>query len=271
MEQEIKQKTEQPGQQSEQKTEQRDAAAVKIRYHMLDSLRGFVILVMIAYHGAWNMVNLYGMKVDFLKSAGGYILQQAGCWCFILLSGFCWSMGRRPLKRGLVVFAAGLLVTAVTLVVMPKNRIVFGVLTLLGSCMLLMIPFDKWLRRVPKEPGFFVSFLLFVLTRNVNTGYLGFESWNLVKLPVSWYQGLAAAYLGFMPKNFHSTDYFSLFPWFFLFVAGYFLYGICKKRNWLDKAFFTINIPFLSYVGRNSLIIYLLHQPVLYIIGEIFL
>lgn len=236
------------------------------RYGLLDGIRGITLLSMMAYHGAWDLVYIYGIKWDWYKGAGAYIWQQSICWTFILLSGFCWSMGRRPLKRGLTVFGGGVLVSVATCVFMPENRVMFGVLTLTGSCMLLMIPLSGILRKLPSGAGFFLSFSLFLLTRNVNEGELGFEAVRIARLPGEWYQGMFTAYLGFPPPDFFSTDYFSLIPWLFLFVSGYYLYGILYRRNSLNTALFLIRTGPAGFLGRHSLLIYLLHQPVIYLI-----
>lgn len=241
----------------------------RVRYHLLDGIRGIVLLSMIAYHFSWNMVYMYGAEWSWYRSTGAYIWQQSICWTFILLSGFCWSMGRQHLKRGLMVFGGGLLVTAVTIAVMPQNRVVFGVLTCIGSCMLLLIPLEKLLKKVPAEIGMAVSFALFVLTRNINRGFLGFEGWNLFALPRSLYQNLLTAYVGMPAIDFYSTDYFSLIPWFFLFVTGYFFYGSCKKRGFLQWEFLQKELPFFGFLGKHSLLVYLLHQPVLYLVLEL--
>ena len=241
----------------------------RVRYHLLDGLRGIVLISMIAYHFSWNMVYMYGAKWSWYRSTGAYIWQQSICWTFIILSGFCWSMGKQPLKRGLMVFGGGLLVTAVTIAVMPQNRVVFGVLTCIGSCMLLLIPFDKILRKIPAEAGVVLSFGLFVLTRNVNRGWLGFESWKLATLPGEWYRNLLTAYIGMPPWNFYSTDYFSLVPWFFLFVTGYYLYAVCKKYELLRWSGLQTRVPVVDFLGKRSLLVYLLHQPVIYLLQEI--
>ena len=244
-----------------------EAENKKQRYDLLDTIRGITLLSMICYHGAWDFVYLYQVKWDWYRGTGAYIWQQSICWTFIFLSGFCWSLGKRHLKRGLMVFGGGLLVTLVTILVMPDNRVVFGVLTLTGSCMLLMILLDPFLKKIPAQAGLLASVFLFVITRNINRGYLGFENWNLWKIPESWYQGMGAAYLGFTPGDFYSTDYFSLIPWLFLFVSGYFVYHIFQKYRLLEMPVFKLNLPPFSFGGRNSLVIYLLHQPVLYILG----
>ena len=244
---------------------------MKKRYHLLDGIRGLVLISMILYHATWNLVYIYDMDWKWYMGKGAYLWQQSICWTFILLSGFCWSMGRKPLKRGLQVFISGILVTVVTLLVMPHNRVVFGVLTLIGSCMLFMIPLRKLLDKVKPEIGLIVSLILYILCRNVNRGYLGFETWNILKLPTDWYSNLFTTYLGFTDPSFFSTDYFSLIPWLFLFIAGFFLYGVCDKKHVLQKPILTIKLPFLDFLGRHSLLIYLLHQPILYLGMEVFL
>ena len=82
------------------------------RIAALDALRGLTLLSMIAYHTCWDLVYLFRMDWDWYRGTGAYIWQQSICWTFILLSGFCWSMGRQPLRRGLTVFACGWIVTA---------------------------------------------------------------------------------------------------------------------------------------------------------------
>ena len=236
----------------------------RTRLHLLDGIRGIVLISMVAYHFSWNMVYLYGARWTWYRSHAAYVWQQSICWTFILLSGFCWSMGRNHLKRGLMVFGGGALVTAVTLLVMPSNRVVFGVLTCIGSAMLLLIPLEKILKKIPAEAGAGVSFALFLLFRNINRGYLGFESINIAALPDSWYCNLFTTYLGMPAPDFYSTDYFSLLPWFFLFVTGYFIHRTCQKRNLLQWKTLQKKLPFVDFLGKNSLLVYLLHQPVLY-------
>ena len=237
---------------------------MKQRLHFLDALRGFTLINMIAFHGLWNLVYLFGLKADWYVGTPGYLWQQWICWTFILLSGFCWSFSRNHLKRGLTVFGGGLLVTAATCIAMPESRIVFGVLTCIGSCMLLMIPAEKLAKKLPAPVGLAISFGLFVLLRNVSSGSLGFEGWVLCPLPGSLYRNLLTAYLGFPHPGFFSTDYFPLLPWFFLFTTGYFLHRVLEERKLNEKLFGKGQVLVLNWLGRHSLLVYLLHQPILY-------
>ena len=233
------------------------------RYPGLDTIRGITLMSMILYHTCWDLVFLFDKRIPGYTGTAGYLWQQSICWTFILLSGFCWSLGHRHLKRGLLVFGSGILITAVTLLAMPESRVVFGVLTLIGSCMLLLIPLEKLLLRLPAEAGMAGSMLLFLLTRNVNDGKLGFEKWEMLSLPEALYQNLFTTCLGFPQNGFFSTDYFSLIPWSFLFLAGFFLYRYVKKKNGME-IMFSFKIPLFNEMGKQSLLIYLLHQPVVF-------
>ena len=166
----------------------------------------------------------------------------------------------------MIVFGSGILITFVTLLVMPESRVIFGVLTLIGSCMLLLIPMEKLLLKLRAEIGLAGSFLLFLLFRNVNTGYLGFGNWNILKLPDGFYENLFTTYLGFPQKGFFSADYFSLLPWFFLFLTGFYLYQLVQKNHMMEKLF-SWRVPGFDVIGRHSLLIYLLHQPAVFAIS----
>ena len=95
----------------------------KTRLHLLDALRGFLLINMIGYHCMWNLVYLFGVKAPWYRALPGYLWQQFICWSFILLAGFCWSMSRSHIRRGLLVFGGGAIVSLVTCVFMPENRI----------------------------------------------------------------------------------------------------------------------------------------------------
>lgn len=235
------------------------------RFSVLDNIRGFALLNMIIYHVIWNLVYLFDFDWRWFESDSVYLWQQGICWTFIFLSGFCQSLSRHKLKRGITVFLAGVLISLVKALTIPQDRIMFGVLTLIGSCMLLMIPLDHILKRCKPLIGLIVSMLLFVTTRNINDGFLGFENWNLYKLPSNWYHNLTTTYLGFPMYSFSSSDYFSLFPWIFLFIAGYFLFQLMKQKQVLHYLE-ADGIKALEWIGRHSLIIYLVHQPILYLI-----
>ena len=244
----------------------------KLRLHRIDEYRGFVLINMIIYHAIWDLVYIFGVNWQWYKSDIGFYWQQWICWSFILVSGFCWQMGSHPLKRGLMVYGGGVIISIVTMIAMPSSRVMFGILTLLGSSMILMIPLDLLCKKVQPIAGAVISFALFLFTYPVNRGYLGFGEEKILELPVEWYANGFTTYLGFDEVGFYSTDYFSIIPWFFLFVTGYFLYGVVFKRTpkcGIENCPVVLFLqrtccPTLGWIGRRSLLIYMLHQPVVY-------
>lgn len=221
---------------------------------------------MVAYHGMYDLVDIFGVPAPWYSGLPGYVWQQSICWTFILLSGMCWQLSRHHLRRGLILVGCGAAITLVTWVVMPGQRILYGVLNLLGLSALLLIPLDKVFRKIPAWAGLVGALLLFALTRNVSRGSLGFEGLVLWELPGWLYTTDLLAVAGLPSPAFWSTDYFPLLPWFFLFCAGYFLWGTLSRS---PKALSLLRpgLRPLSFVGRHSLLIYLVHQPALMLVA----
>lgn len=225
---------------------------------LLDALRGFALLHMIAYHAVWDLVNLRGMKLSWFEGTPGFLWQQMICWSFILLSGFCWNLGRCPVRRGIVLFTAGLAVTAATEFVLPEAPIWWGILTFLGAASAVTVLLHPLLRRCPPWMGLGASGGLFFLLRHVENGLVAGRD----VMPRWLYQGHLGAFWGFPAPEFTSTDYFPILPWIFLYESGYFLFFIRRRQarpHALSRA-----VPVLGWMGRRSLWIYLLHQPLLF-------
>lgn len=231
------------------------------RYALLDELRGLDLISMMLFHVCWDLVFLFDMNMRWYAGTPGRLWQQAICWVFILLSGFCVPLGRHMLRRGTVVFGAGAVVTLATLVFMPEGRVIFGVLTFLGTAMLLTGVLEPVLKRTPPLVGLAVSAVLFAVCYPVGSGWVGLGGWKLM-LPQSLYANYFTAFFGFYPDWFYSADYFGLLPWLFLFWAGYYLHKAVGRRR-MEPLRRSV-CPALGWVGRHSLVLYLLHQPVIY-------
>ncbi len=236
---------------------------VKKRYTIPDILRGFALAEMIIYHALWDIVFIFNVNISAFKGTGAYIWQQSICWIFILLSGFCVNFSCRKLKRSLTVIICSAIISIVTILALPDSAVKFGVLCLIGFGMLIMIPLDKYISKIAPIPAAIISLCLFLLTKNVPYGFIGFENLNIAQLPSALYQNYFTAFLGFPPAEFYSSDYFPLIPWIFLYITGYFIYHIFKKYNLLHLLS-TFSIKPLEWLGRHSLIIYMLHQPLIY-------
>lgn len=219
----------------------------------LDALRGFSILAVLVLHFLYDLHLLYGFS---LRNPFFSLLQRYGGIVFILLSGICVTLGHRSIRRGLLVFACGMLITLVTALLVrlgffgKEVLIFFGILHLLGSCMLL------WSLFRPLKPLVLVLLGLLFL-------FLGWWCSTLtVELPWLFPLGLCT-------KGFFSADYFPLFPhlgWFLLgAAAGKTLYK--EPRSLFPGPMQDLFLfRFFRICGIQSLWIYLLHQPVLFLL-----
>ncbi len=234
------------------------------RIYWIDNARAVAMISMVVYHTMWDLVFLYGVNAPWFHSDAAFYWQQSICWTFIFLAGFCTCFTRNHLKQGLIVSFWGLVVTLVTLLVTPESRILFGVLTLIGSCRLFMVSLQPLLRKISPLAGFICSAIGFALTYTIGDRYLGILGLKIAELPRTLYSNLFTTYLGFPHVGFYSSDYFPIFPWVFLFLCGVFgsmLWAKYRPRI-LEKC--NIRVPVLSYLGRYSLVVYVLHQPVIY-------
>ncbi|HIV85740.1 MAG TPA: DUF1624 domain-containing protein [Candidatus Monoglobus merdigallinarum] len=231
------------------------------RYHKIDTIRGLCVISMVLYHTLWTLQYFRLFDAGWFRGLPGYIWQQSICQAFILISGFCFGLDRRPIRRGIILSLLGAAITAVTYIFVPRTAIVFGILTLLGASVLIAVP----LSRVKLNPlcGFILSLALFMLLKGVNSGYLGCFGVRLAELPQWFYRSIVTAFFGFPPRGFASADYFSLLPWFFLYMGGYYLFRLSVSTGYI-ACLKNGRVPVVGAIGRNALKIYIVHQPVIF-------
>lgn len=239
------------------------------RAGLIDSIRGLAIVSMVAYHLCYDIFVVAGLDPQWPREPAVRIWQQSICWTFILVSGYVWRWGRRhALRRGLMLNALGLAITVVTAVAVPSETVWFGILNLLGCATLLMIPLDATLTRRVSSPrgrwltaaALMLTFAAFIALLPAMSGHIGIGSWTM-DLPRWLYASPVTTVLGFPFPGFVSSDYFPLLPWFLLFVCGYLLSRLTEGCEIWTRLTFHGWTP-LSIVGRHSLAIYLVHQPV---------
>jgi uncharacterized membrane protein len=211
----------------------------------MDELRGLDIVVMTLYHAGYDLVFLFGVEVPFYRAFAMPYVQPGIAWVFIALSGMSCRYSRSNSKRGLRTLLLGLGLTAATLLFMPSEAIYFGILHFMGAAMLLFAALRPIVDRIPAPVGIICSLLLFALTLGVpeNT-----QSFSPLLMPLG---------LGGM-----GADYFPLIPNFFLFLAGAFL-GTYVAAGRLPAWFYATRFKPLAALGRRTIFVYLLHQPVL--------
>ncbi|MBE6957639.1 MAG: DUF1624 domain-containing protein [Ruminococcaceae bacterium] len=231
---------------------------MKKRIWELDVLRGICILGVLVVHFIYDLVQLYQLVqweypplFSFIKQWGGVL--------FLLLSGICVTLGSHSVRRGIVVFACGLIISAVTYGMYHfgfADKIIiiyFGVLHCLGTCMLLWPTYKNTPWWGLLFHGLFLVVLGLYLDGLLHSRQLVIDSPWLISL-------------GLPPQGFASSDYFPLLP-----NLGFFLIGsaigktLYKKKESLLPMVRQENVivRFFSFFGRHSLWVYLLHQPLL--------
>lgn len=234
----------------------------KNRVHGMDELRGFLIIFVVLYHLFYDLAVLFPVGVDWMFSDWMNTLRDIFTGTLIVVSGVSCLYSRSNLRRGLKTFGWALVFTLVTLVFMPSQLIIFGILHFFGVAMILYALLEKPLSRIPTWPGLVGSFLLFFFTRNLYYGVVGFGplQWSV---PSLFYNHWFLFPLGFRCYGISSADYYPILPWFFLFLAGGFL-GRLVRAGRFPAWFYRSHCAFLGWIGRHTLIIYLLHQPIVY-------
>ncbi len=165
---------------------------------------------------------------------------------------------RNAVKHGAIVLGCAMILTIVTAIAMPSVQINFGVLHMMGLSMLIVALAKKAIRKIPNVVGCVVSFCLFAVLYGVPRGFIGFFNYFPIELPTALYSTDVLFWLGFPSDTFFSGDYFPLIPWLFLFLTGYYIWGICKDKF----ARKTGGKNIIEVMGRHSLIIYMAHQPI---------
>jgi len=251
---------------------------VKKRLELIDSLRGLAIISMIGFHACWIM-SYFGILIssDPIHSLAFEIWERSICCTFIFVAGFAFSLGSRQFKKGMTILLIGVAITVLSVIFMYDIRDIFGVLWILGISPLIIIPIDRLIKkktadnsRTSDKPvsAIFMILCLFIVvaTWEINHGYLGLRSTGLYyNLPDSLYRGYFMTFLGFQMPGFYSVDYFSFFPWFFLYAAGYFAKRLTSSTRFEEKIL-TQGIPCVKLIGKYSLPIYLIHPVVIYVV-----
>jgi len=220
----------------------------KRRYHAIDALRGFSLLLMVLHHWGYDLVDYHLVPSWLLHNGVVDALHILFASVFVAISGACSTFSRSNLKRGLVILAAALAVTGATYIFDKDYYIKFGILHFLGCAALIY--------ELLRKSGFFrrihgaVWPVLFAASYPLL--YMDFDVKYL-------------SFLGFKNASYASYDYFPILPWIFMYFFGTVLGGIISSDKF-PGWFYRIKSPFLEKVGRASIWIYLLHQPVLMVL-----
>ena len=258
----------------------------KDRAYELDLLRGIAIVMMMCMHFSYDIRYEFGLDAfSYLESEWYWVfVHPLNLVLFVGASGICCSFSRNNFKRGARLLAVALAFTAVTFCVSYFSfklskiysfvpaiycLILFNVLHMLSVSTLfyalLDLIFDK-LKLNDKAKALILGLIgAYITTLLIRLHYYDDTSSNWLLIP-----------LGIQVEGAPSVaDYMYLIPWSGVFLIGAAVGKICYKEK---KSLFPtpsdtlckIKAP-LEFLGRNSLIVYIVHQPIGYVILYLFL
>ncbi|MGL5206044.1 MAG: heparan-alpha-glucosaminide N-acetyltransferase domain-containing protein [Acidaminococcaceae bacterium] len=238
------------------------------RYFLIDTLRGLAMVNVIVYHFIYDLINFYGFVFPWFASTPVYLVQQGTVCLFVFISGMMSHCANKLIRNGLLLLGCGLLNFLVTYLFFPEFLILFGILSLLGWAALITYFLRPLLERVPAFTGAAMSILLFFITHDVADGNISIFGNKLLEIPKAFYSSTFLFPLGFPASDFFSADYFPLLPWIFPYWLGYFCWQMADEE--LRKKYFFRHLPALTFMGKHSLLLYLIHQPIILAVTGLF-
>lgn len=214
------------------------------RVAMIDAGRGVAIVLMIVYHFCFDLAYFGWLVADFNNHLAWLSFRALIVSSFLFLVGVSLVLARHQTVQrfwrrvGIIVACAGL-VTLSSYLMFPQSFITFGVLHHIALASVLA-------RALVNYP---------VLAANL--GVLCLVLGNLLSHPVFNHPGLN--WLGLMTHKPTTEDYVPLLPWFGVVALGIFAGHRFQSLNQFHFAGWAL----LSWLGRRSLLIYMIHQPLL--------
>lgn len=235
------------------------------RVYLIDEIRGFCVIYIVVYHFMYDLVYFFNVNIPNFYSPTLNTISRCFAAAFILIAGISCNYSKNNLKRGIKCFGYAMIITIITYIIMPYNIYAFGVLHLLGISMIVFHFIKPYTQKLTPCVGLIIAFLLMHITYNVKNGFLRLL-WFKLYLPSFMYKTNFLFFIGLPNERFYSSDYFPLLPWIFCFIAGSY-FGVYVKEKKLPTIFYD-NKPhskLLATIGVNSLFIYIVHQPIIYL------
>ena len=225
------------------------------RIILIDIARGLAIIGVVIYHFAFDLKLLNFIQTDVTENIFWVAFARILASSFLFLVGvsLVFAHGNKIrwkpfLKRVLIIGIAALGISVATFFAFPDMFIYFGILHAIALFSILALPFLK-------APLWLIGFAAFLVIFSAYT--FSFEVFN--QKIFSW--------IGFWQIPPYTSDLVPIFPAFGATLLGVFFARFAIKKKLVNRlADFSpkgLWTNFLIKSGKWSLIIYLIHQPIL--------
>ena len=239
---------------------------MKKRYNFIDLIRGIAIINMVLYHLLYDLDYIFGDDIYLFSTIYAHLWQNLIAMTFIITSGISYNFGSKNIKKFIILLICASIISIISYIFMYDEFIAFGIIHFFAFATLFLIIFESILNKINSYIGLVFSALLFISTKFITNGYLIIPSGKYY-LPEKLYEYSFLFWAGFPKNNFVSSDYFPLIPWLFLFLMGFYLGRIVLSSNIKTKK---KSINPINIIGRYSLLIYMIHQPIIFFILSYF-
>lgn len=240
------------------------------RVRAFDAVRGVSVVSMVGFHLCYDLRFLSRMPLAWFAPPFQDIWRASISWTFVFIAGCMCAFSRNNLRRAGIYLAVALLVFVATSVAAVDDAINFGIIFCMGACTLLEWCLER-MRLAPRGVVAAVGLaVLFIVTLGIPSGRLGLGALS-VGLPKVLYSTPWFSWLGFPGPHFVSGDYYPVLPYVLLYLSGSAWCRYVKDGSgFSDRAYQPVCRP-LELVGRHSLLVYVVHQPVLLLLtGNLF-
>ncbi len=211
----------------------------KPRYPLVDYLRGVAIVLMIIFHGAYDLTLFGFLDIDFSEDRLWYVFPRVIVFLFLFSMGCGLTLAHKDgikwspfWKRFRKIAVCAVAITIGTYFAFPSAWVYFGTLHCIALTSLMALAFIT-------RPKLSLIVAILLITPHLIFGK-----------SIPW-----------ILMSHKSMDYIPPFPWLGVVLLGVFAthqdwHKLNPKRNFLLNS--------LEYLGLKSLLIYMLHQPILY-------